>query len=320
MCAPRPGLIQPGAAIQLSKKDKKAKQTKTPKTTKSGKLTKREQQKQEDRQKREAEQAAKEKETAERRVWQEKARLGTKKEMAKEWEENKEIFDQWMRGNSATPPNATAPRYPIPIVDLRDIRQDNPYLARLIEDSLQKIEIRPNTPEHGNIEGRFPVYDRDATPLAYFEFSFLGGGGRMVVDTIAGIVYISMHYKYNYQLLDCGRPPGHAVDLARLQRTSTMRFLAMQHEEAVVIHLDRESPRVERASPRMHRGPMSPEDLAESVVAHVLDDDSAHTTTTTTTPSPPIRTPLRPLASYELWSLYGSGAAIWGHDLTPPRR
>lgn len=326
MCADRPGLIQPGSAIQLAKKDKRTKPAKTPKTTKSGKLTKREQQKQEERQEREAAQAAKEKEIAEKRVWKEKARLGTKKEMAKEWEVNKEIFNQWAHGVSVTPPHAEKPRYPIPIVDLRDVRQDNPYLARLIDESLQRIQIRPNTPEHGNIEGRFPVYDRGASPLAYFEFSFLGGGGRMVVDTIAGMVYISMHYKYNYQLLDAGRPPGHAVDLARQQRTTTMRFLAALQEEAavapVIMHVQRESPRVERASPRVVPTPMAPEELAESVVAHVLDNDDdmgprATTTTTTTTPSPGHQ--LWPITADELQTFYGGKAWIWGHDVTPRR-
>jgi len=138
--------------------------------------------------------------------------VGTRKDMTKKWEENKQFFDPY-----ATDPRQLygtgAPTEDIHTFDLQALdRTPEAKIGGLIRSSLRTCQIRPGTPEHENKDGDLPTYSRTDphTQMPYWEFSFLGGGGRLVVDAIAGVVYISMHYSTFYLLLDGGHRPAEA--------------------------------------------------------------------------------------------------------------
>jgi hypothetical protein len=148
---------------------------------------------------------------------QEMAELGSKKGAVSAWESDKENFFEEFAGAPVPNPAGTTPaKYPIKILDIDTVALTQPKLAKLLEDSLALIQVRPSTPEHRNDEGRFPGYAPGR--MAYWEFSYLGGGGRLVVDAIAGIIYISAHYSYNYKLVKTAATPVGPVRVAKQQR------------------------------------------------------------------------------------------------------
>jgi hypothetical protein len=211
--------------MQLAGRGKK-KEVKAPPTLKSGKLTKRAQKDHDKKAEARVKVEKEKKEEATRRDWREKKELGEKKAMTQEWEENPRFFDQYAKGASANPRRTDAPLKAIPMVDLADIEAHNPYLATLISAAIDKIAVRPQTPEHSNRERKLPIYPA-GTMAPYWEYSFLGGGGRIVVDAPGRIVYISMHYTYYYKLVNKGATPTGPVTAARSQRSDLFKLEAL---------------------------------------------------------------------------------------------
>jgi hypothetical protein len=157
---------------------------------------------------------------------QEIAELGSKKGAVNAWESDKANFFEPFAGAVVPNPAGTKPaKYPIKTLDISIVAEKQPKLATLLEESLALIQIRDKTPEHQNDEERFPIYDKSENPMAYFEFSYLGGGGRLVIDVIAGIIYLSAHYSYNYKVVKNGVTPQGPVDAAKGIRRNILLWL-----------------------------------------------------------------------------------------------
>jgi hypothetical protein len=186
---------------------------------------------------------------------QEIAELGSKKGAVSAWESDKaNFFEEFAGATVVSPPNTTEPKYPIKILDIDTVvSKGQPKLAQLLLNSLDSIQVRPNTPEHQNNEGRFPGYAEGE--MAYWEFSYLGGGGRLVVDAIAGIIYISAHYSYNYKLVKGGEIPQGPVRVARQQRTAVLDWERRVREEAAARKAEEMSSSASPVSPGLSLSP-----------------------------------------------------------------
>jgi hypothetical protein len=70
-----------------------------------------------------------------------------------------------------------------------------------------KVCFRPDTPIHGNDEGRYPggrLRDRADQRPRHFEFGAVGGGMRVVFDKDTEEIYISAHYSFPGRLVADG--------------------------------------------------------------------------------------------------------------------
>ena len=167
--------------------------------------------------------------------------LGTKKGVTAAWDADPNGFwEPYAGGITTSPRRTTAPKYPIKILDITNVAKTQPLLAEFLEESLLLAQIRPKTPEHQNDEGKLPGYAK--SKMAYWEFSCLGGGIRLVVDAIAEIVYLSNHYSYFYQLLKGGKTPRAPVTAAQQQKSNVFLWERLARKQAWEEGLRKASP------------------------------------------------------------------------------
>lgn len=86
-------------------------------------------------------------------------------------------------------------------IDLSSLAARYSNIDLLFRESLAdgQIKFRPDTPLHGNDEGRYPggkLSDRIDNRPRHFEFGAVGGGMRVVFDNDTEELYISAHYSY----------------------------------------------------------------------------------------------------------------------------
>lgn len=125
------------------------------------------------------------------------------KEFESIWNTQKALFDDLELAkpdNEPLPPGTTASKKgPPKKVSLKEIENTlpvfGPFLRQAIASALQTVPRE----EHKNEEGKLPVYT--SRQGQYSEYSYLTGGGRLVVDTVSNRQYISSHYSEFYRVV-----------------------------------------------------------------------------------------------------------------------
>lgn len=127
------------------------------------------------------------------------------KGIVKAWEINHTLFDQFVVNDPAGPPANTNGGQLPQFLDISlgsAFANEKTGLAHLLRDAIQDSLNTPAADRgvHDNRDGDLPTYIVPAGQ--YNERSFLGGGGRLVVDTatIPNRRYISLHYSVFYRV------------------------------------------------------------------------------------------------------------------------
>lgn len=93
-----------------------------------------------------------------------------------------------------------------PVIDLSRLKERFSNIELFFRNALAEgaISFRPDTPVHGNDEGRYEggsLKARLGQRPRHFEFGAVGGGMRVVYDLDLDELYISAHYSYPGRLV-----------------------------------------------------------------------------------------------------------------------
>lgn len=112
-----------------------------------------------------------------------------------------------------------------PEIDLSKLRKAG--YGKLVDYILTNLStgigIRPDTPFHANNEGKYAA--ALMTPYRYMELSALGGGMRLVFDSGAGELFITVHYSHPTRLKATTAPDAAAVAAVITRLTGTQQRL-----------------------------------------------------------------------------------------------
>jgi hypothetical protein len=133
--------------------------------------------------------------------WIQNAPKGTTaNEINKIWEDIKNLFDGFSTpDNTQLPPTTEAPTHGHGLpkrLDLVTLENQHYNFFHPLVEALNP-NMLGNRGAHLNEEGKLPIYT-GITP--YQEFSYLKGGGRLVIDNTSGRQYISLHYSRFYRI------------------------------------------------------------------------------------------------------------------------
>lgn len=117
------------------------------------------------------------------------------------------------------------------VIDLQQLNDDGcPNTARFLMDKLEQAGVRPDTPFHNNDEQRYPP--QGAVWYRYVELNAIGGGMRLIYDSVTPALFLSCHYSYPARVMSGAGALGN--DFATYMATLRSLFVRLRnHSEGV---------------------------------------------------------------------------------------